>query len=169
MKRISTRLALTLVLSILIGLPEIAVASVTPASTGLEQAAKTGGLSSTCSGLECVATTVGNAISIVLGFVGIVLLIVFIYAGFLWMTAGGEKDNVTQAKQLLLNAVAGAIIVAASFAISTFVLKQLATITGGGSTEEVGASGVPNGGVCTESRECTDPLATCTDGVCTPI
>jgi uncharacterized protein with PQ loop repeat len=70
-------------------------------------------------------TIIGNIINIVLGFIGILLLVYILYAGFLWMTAGGNEDKVKEAKTMIKNAIIGLVIVIAAFAISTFVLSSI--------------------------------------------
>lgn len=73
----------------------------------------------------------GRIINVVLGFLGIVLLGYMIYAGFLWMTSGGESDKAEQARTMITNAIIGLIIIVAAFAISTFVLGSLLNISSG--------------------------------------
>ncbi|MFZ6015554.1 MAG: Mbov_0395 family pilin-like conjugal transfer protein [Patescibacteria group bacterium] len=72
---------------------------------------------------------IGNIINIALGFIGILLLIYILYAGFLWMTAGGSDENVKKAQTMIKNAVIGLLIVVAAFAISNFVLGSLINVT----------------------------------------
>lgn len=72
---------------------------------------------------------VGNIINVMLGFLGIVLLGYLLYAGFLWMTAGGDEENVKKAKSMIKNAIIGLVIIVAAFAISSFVLQALVTAT----------------------------------------
>ena len=72
---------------------------------------------------------VGNIINVLLGFLGIVLLGYLLYAGFLWMTAGGDEENVKKAKDMIKNAIIGLVIIVAAFAISSFVLQALVTAT----------------------------------------
>ena len=72
---------------------------------------------------------VGQIINIALGFLGILLLAYLLYAGFLWMTAGGDSKKVDEAKTMIRNAIIGLIIIVAAFAISNFVLTNLASIT----------------------------------------
>lgn len=72
---------------------------------------------------------VGNIINIALGFLGVLLLIYFLYAGFLWMTSGGDSGQADKAKSYIKNAVIGLVIIVASFALSSFVLGQLARVT----------------------------------------
>ncbi len=73
---------------------------------------------------------IGSIINAALGFLGIILLGYLLYAGFLWMTSGGESEKATKAQTMIRNAIIGLIIIVASFAISTFVLNQLTTIAG---------------------------------------
>ena len=71
---------------------------------------------------------IGNVINVVLSFLGVFLLAYFLYAGFLWMTAGGDKDKVEKAKKIMMNAVIGLIIIVLSYAITDYVLAKLAGI-----------------------------------------
>src|SRR4030042_1365200 len=72
-----------------------------------------------------------NIIRIFLGFLGIVLLILIIYAGFLWMTAGGEEEKISQAKIILKNSLIGLLIILSSYAIVSFILRMLGAGGGG--------------------------------------
>lgn len=69
--------------------------------------------------------TLGRLINVVLGLLGIILLLIILYAGFLWMTAGGNSDQVEKAKKLMINAVIGLVIMLAAYAISNFVITSL--------------------------------------------
>lgn len=66
-----------------------------------------------------------SLINFILGLLGVILLVYIMLAGFYWMTAGGNEDNVKKAKTMMMNATVGLIIVIASFAIATFVQSQL--------------------------------------------
>lgn len=83
-------------------------------------------------GDEDLTTTIGSLIAVLLAFLGIIFLILIIYAGLLWMTAGGNEDNVKKAKSILLNSVIGLVILLSAYAISKFVIDQLAGATGTG-------------------------------------
>lgn len=63
----------------------------------------------------------GQIIGIVLSFIGVIFLILMIYAGIMWMTAAGNDQQVTKAKDLMINAVIGLIIVFAAYAITAYV------------------------------------------------
>lgn len=74
---------------------------------------------------ETLLVTIGSLIEVFLGFLGVIFLILIIYAGLLWMTAGGNEENVKKAQKILLNSVIGLIILLSAYAISQFVIGQL--------------------------------------------
>ncbi len=68
---------------------------------------------------------VGMIISVALSLVGIVMIVLIIYGGFIWMTAAGEEKKVSKAKDILQAAIIGLIIVLAAYAITWFVVEKL--------------------------------------------
>lgn len=78
-----------------------------------------------------------------LGFLGIVALVLILYGGFVWMTAGGNEENIQKAKKILVNAAIGLIIILSAYAIASFVIRALtqATTGGGGGGGEGGGPG----------------------------
>ena len=79
------------------------------------------------SGLKNVSleTTIGKMINGALGFVGIIFLVLMIYAGYLWMTAGGNEEQVSKAKKIIRASIIGLIIIAFSYAITGFIVELL--------------------------------------------
>ncbi|MDP2944562.1 MAG: IPT/TIG domain-containing protein [bacterium] len=80
-------------------------------------------------------TIVGRIINIALGFLGVIAVGLMIYAGFLWMTSGGDEEKITTAKKILKNAAIGLVIILSSWAIATFIISRLSGAvngTGGG-------------------------------------
>ena len=75
---------------------------------------------------------VGSAINVALSIVGVVLVCYFIYAGFLYLTAGGDETKIKTATAIIKNCIIGAIILAVSFALATFVLRGITKIVQGG-------------------------------------
>lgn len=73
-----------------------------------------------------LADIIGQLIKIGLSVLGVILLVLVIYAGFLWMTAGGETAKVEKAKSFMLNAVIGLVIILAAYAVTEFVILSLA-------------------------------------------
>jgi len=70
-------------------------------------------------------TTLGEGIGLVLSFIGILFLILVIYGGITWMTATGNDQKVEKAKNMIINAVIGLLIVLSAYAITNFVGTQL--------------------------------------------
>ncbi|HEX9664391.1 MAG TPA: hypothetical protein VGA49_01065 [Patescibacteria group bacterium] len=68
---------------------------------------------------------VGAIIQTFLGFLGVVALILIIYGGYMWMTAGGNEEKVKKAQTLLRNAVIGLIIISLAYAITAFVIQRI--------------------------------------------
>lgn len=68
---------------------------------------------------------VGSIIKTVLSLLGIVFLILIIFSGYQWMTAGGNEEQVSKAKDRIRNAVIGVVIVVLAYAITAFVFKNL--------------------------------------------
>jgi len=75
-------------------------------------------------------TMVANGIKIFLGFLGMLAVILILYAGFLWMTAAGDEKKIDKSKQILSAAVVGLIIILMSYGLASFVLTQIKTATG---------------------------------------
>lgn len=72
-----------------------------------------------------------KVVEVILGLLGIVAVIMMMYAGFLWLTAGGEEDKATKGRTILFQAVIGLIIILASYTVTYFVLRQLSiAVTG---------------------------------------
>ena len=71
---------------------------------------------------------VGRLINVLLGFIGILLLVYILYAGFLYMTAGGDTEKVKKATTMIRNAIVGLLIIVGAFAISNFVLGSLINV-----------------------------------------
>ncbi len=88
---------------------------------GLDKAAKKAGLAST--GKGDIIGVVGTIIDLVLGYLGLVFLVLTIYGGLIWMTAGGNPENVKKAKSLITNAVIGLFIIFASYGIAHLVFS----------------------------------------------
>jgi len=70
-----------------------------------------------------LSETVGRIIKIILSLTGTIFLVLTVYAGILWMTAGGVEENVTKAKSLLMQAVIGLAIVLSAYSITIFATK----------------------------------------------
>ena len=80
-----------------------------------------------------VGGVISTIITIVLGLLAIIFVALLVYAGFLWMTASGNEEQVKKATGLIKNAIIGLIIILAAYSITYFVFNVLRTgVSGGG-------------------------------------
>jgi len=70
-----------------------------------------------------------QVVNILLGFLGIVAVVIILAGGFKWMTAGGNQDKVDEAKKLMSAGIIGIVIVLAAFGIARFVINALVSAT----------------------------------------
>ncbi len=70
-------------------------------------------------------TLIAQIINIFSVVVGIVAVIMIIYGGFRYITSGGDANNISTAKNVILYAIIGLIIVALAQIIVKFVLAQV--------------------------------------------
>ena len=72
---------------------------------------------------------VADIIKTLLSILGIIFLVLMIYAGFLWMTAQGYEEKVDKAKDIIKMAVIGLAVVLLSYSITLFVTYWLQVAT----------------------------------------
>ncbi len=74
---------------------------------------------------EDIGVISGRIINTALSLVGLIFLILMVYAGYLWMTARGEEAEITKAQNIIKSSVIGLIIVMSAYAITYFVTAGL--------------------------------------------
>ncbi len=123
-----------------------------------------------------IRVTIVRIINITLGILGVVAVGIILYGGFIWMTSGGNQENVARARRIITNGLIGLLIIVVSWSIVRFIFGVLTDATGYG-TESCNYEASPPpqtcalGGGCTGIRECqpsntwggcqSDPLAPC--------
>src|SRR3989339_876844 len=86
---------------------------------------------------------IANIIRVLLGFLGIIAVLLIMYAGWLWTTSAGDDSKINKAKQTLTAAIVGLIIILMSFAIVSFILSRLL----GATTYNPGSGSGPGAGI----------------------
>jgi hypothetical protein len=71
---------------------------------------------------------VGNIINFILGFVGTIALVLFIYGGFTWMLSAGSPDKVKKGKNIIVWAVIGLFVVFTAYILVRFVIQGVTGI-----------------------------------------
>ncbi|MCX6797941.1 MAG: pilin [Candidatus Falkowbacteria bacterium] len=72
-----------------------------------------------------LGTIISLIIRAVLGLLGIIFLVLIIMAGFKWMTAGGNEQQVKSAQDTMKTAVIGLVIVLAAYSITYFIFNKI--------------------------------------------
>jgi len=89
------------------------------------------GASSGLSGQD-LRVSIARVIKFILSFLGLIFLILTLYAGFMWMTSAGNEDRVGTAKKILWGAIIGLAIILFSYAITQFVITNLYEVSTSG-------------------------------------
>lgn len=74
---------------------------------------------------------IGTYVTAFLGFVGTIAFVVFLYGGFLWLTARGNDDQVADAKKYLFNGTVGVAVIVLAYSAAYFITAQLYKASGG--------------------------------------
>ncbi len=93
---------------------------------------------------DSLVEIIARIINIVLGVLGVVLVILNIYGGITWMTAGGDGEKINKAKRILMNAAIGLLIVVSAWAITVFIVRSLGQAIG---DDELAGGGYSGGSV----------------------
>lgn len=76
-------------------------------------------------GVNKVITDIVNIFSVIVGIVSVVMII---YGGFRYVTSGGDSGNVSNAKNTIIYAIIGLVIVALAQFIVQFVLDKVTQV-----------------------------------------
>lgn len=66
---------------------------------------------------------IGTILTLLFSFVGMIFMILTIYAGIQWMTAQGNTSQVSKAKDTLIKAIVGLVIIMAAYGITYLVVN----------------------------------------------
>lgn len=63
-------------------------------------------------------TMIGKIVGVALSFVGVIFLVLMIAGGIIWMVSNGNEEKVGKAKNLIVAAIIGLIVVLAAYALT---------------------------------------------------
>jgi len=69
--------------------------------------------------------TIGRIVGVLLGLLGVVFVVIVIYAGFMWMMAQGDEAKIGKARKTIIQGVVAIVIIFAAYAITSFVISQI--------------------------------------------
>ncbi len=103
----------------------------TDATAALDQAgASTYGDATAYEARPGLMTTIGSIVRVVLGLLGLLFVLLMLYAGLLWMTSSGNSDQVEKARGIIVQAVIGLIVIMAAYVLTVFVFSAFGAATG---------------------------------------
>ncbi|MCX6744581.1 MAG: pilin [Candidatus Parcubacteria bacterium] len=114
------------------------------------------------SGISGINTVIGRVINAVLGITGSVALFMFVYGGFMLMTAAGQDPKIQAGKKIITWAIIGILVILGSYVIVNFIFTGLTAGGGGGGTSG-GNNNCASPNVCKPAYEC---LTGATGGDC---
>lgn len=68
---------------------------------------------------------IGRIINAVMGLIGSIALLMFIYGGFTWLVSGGNSEKVKKGKDILIWSAIGLVIIFSSYALVNFVISSI--------------------------------------------
>ena len=113
-----------IIFSLLIVLSFLMMAQATLAdiedTTGLNKTA-TGGFGENITKTATLSETIGKIVGAALSFLGVIFFILMIYGGYMWMFSMGNEQTAGKAKDIIIAAVIGLVIVLMAYAITTYL------------------------------------------------
>ena len=64
-------------------------------------------------------------VQVALTLVGIILFVLIFYSGFMWLTAGGNEEQIKKARSRMIGALIGFIIVVVSLGITRLIVSWI--------------------------------------------
>ena len=74
--------------------------------------------------VDDIPKLIGKLLIPVLGIIGSITLLVFVYGGFVWMTSGGSPEKIKKGTNAMLYAAIGLCIIFSAYGIITIVTKE---------------------------------------------
>lgn len=116
---------LYLLLSLVLLLPTLTWAQADTTNTNTEPPAPVTLVNPLGDNVQSIPQLVGRIIIGIMGIVGAIALLTFIWGGLLWMTSAGNADRVKQGKETLIYSTLGLLVIFISYSVINFVFKAL--------------------------------------------
>ena len=68
---------------------------------------------------------IGNVINAVLGIVGSLALLMFVFGGLTWMTSSGSQEKIKKGKDIIIWSALGLAVIFLSYALTRFILSTV--------------------------------------------
>ncbi|MFH0854441.1 MAG: hypothetical protein V1891_03035 [bacterium] len=77
-----------------------------------------------------IVIIIAEIIKDILSLLALVFVVLAVYAGYLWMTAGGNDEQVSKAKIIIRDVIIGLIITLSAYAVAYYTLDKLIKAAG---------------------------------------
>ena len=67
---------------------------------------------------------IGQYLTLLFSFLGVIILALVVYGGIIWMTAQGNTSEIQKAQSIIKNSIIGLVIIALSYALTYFVVSN---------------------------------------------
>lgn len=94
-----------------------------------------------------------NVVKFLLSFLGLIAVVMVMYAGFLWMTSEGDLAKVDRAKKTLINATIGIVVIFSSFTIVLYIQNLIEDGLPGRGGSGGGSVGALSGGLSASGNQ----------------
>lgn len=71
------------------------------------------------------AVIIARLVGVIFNFLAAIFIVLIVYAGFAWMFAQGNQENITKAKNIMRDAIIGLAIILGAHIISYFIFQNL--------------------------------------------
>ncbi|MFA5155523.1 MAG: pilin [Patescibacteria group bacterium] len=76
-------------------------------------------------GISTPQAFIGRVVNSVMGLVGSIALVMFVYGGLTWMTSSGSEEKVKKGRDILVWSAVGLVVVFMAYALTRFVLNVI--------------------------------------------
>jgi len=111
----------------------LAANAVDMATEGLGWSAAVGGITVD----ENPFIKIGRILGYVVGIASVILIIIMVYGGVTWMTAGGNSEGVQKGKSMIIQGVIGLLITMSAYSLTYFVVQRVLAGTAGASNAAI--------------------------------
>ncbi len=81
-------------------------------------------------GTNDIRITVANITKTVLGVLGIIAVLLILYAGMKYLSSNGDPEKIDTVRKILISATIGLVIILSAYALTNFILSKLLEATG---------------------------------------
>ena len=79
--------------------------------------------------VQTLPAVIGTIIGAALALVGVIFFVLIIFGGVQWMTAGGSEEKIKKARDRIVHAIIGLVIILAAYTLVNFIFQAFTAAT----------------------------------------